>query len=97
MSLDRDMTKHLETVLPAAIWNSGTRISADDISAIRAMVAQGIGIGLLPSFTVEKRPDEKNIERILPDLPPIPISTYLIYPPQRFLAPKLRAFLEIAV
>ena len=97
MSLDRDMTKHLETVLPAAFWNSGTRIAADDISAIRAMVAQGLGIGLLPSFTVEKRPDQKNFERILPELPPIPISAHLIYPPQRFIAPKLRAFLDIAV
>lgn len=96
MSLDRNMTQRLETVLPTALWTSGPRIAADDISTIRAMVAQGLGIGLLPSFAVEKQPDQRNFLRVLPTLSPIPIAAYFIYPPQRFLAPKLRAFLNIA-
>ncbi len=96
MSLGRDMAQKLEGVVPRSLLAAGARISADDFSAIRSMVARGMGIGLLPSFTVANQPDEAGFRRVLPDKVSIPVFAYLIYPPQRFLAPKLRAFLDIA-
>ncbi len=77
------------------------RIIVDDMEAAKMFVTGGDGIGVLPSFICEKDFASGKAVRVLPKWTiedgagAIPIS--LVYPQQRFVPPKVQAFIEVAV
>ena len=56
----------------------------------------GIGIALLPDFTVGDDIRSGRLKRILENHPVEPHDLYVIYPANRHQSPKLRAFMEVA-
>ncbi len=68
----------------------------NDGSALAAAAKSGQGIVLLPKWLVEQELKNKELVEILSGFEPIPNATplYAIYPKQKYLAPKVRAFID---
>jgi DNA-binding transcriptional LysR family regulator len=60
-------------------------------------VRLGLGLAQMPRFHVDRDIEEGRLERVLPDypLPPGPVS--VLYPRNRQLAPRVRAFIDWVV
>lgn len=56
----------------------------------------GLGIALLPDFTVGEEIRKGKLTRILENYPVEPHDLYLVYPANRHQSPKLRAFMDMA-
>ncbi len=56
----------------------------------------GMGIALLPDFTVGEEIRRGKLKRILENYPVEPHDLYLVYPANRHQSPKLRAFMDMA-
>ncbi len=69
------------------------RASADDMHSVRALVAAGVGIGLLPE--VVARGDE--LIRVLPDFSIAQDFVYFVYPAQRHVTANVRAFIDLGL
>jgi DNA-binding transcriptional LysR family regulator len=73
------------------------RIVADDLETIRALVLRGEGIGTLPEFLGCKHALGGALERVLPKWSWGGGVLSLVYPAQRFVSPKLQAFIALAL
>ena len=63
--------------------------------ALCAMMVEGVGLGAAPSYLVRADLDAGRIEPVLLDWKVLPeVRLYAVYPHRRFLAPKVRAFVE---
>ncbi|MFM6927806.1 MAG: LysR substrate-binding domain-containing protein [Bdellovibrio sp.] len=69
---------------------------ADDLNIIKDLVLAGEGIALLPTFLCELETKKNRLIRILPDWHSDVRPINFVYPPQKFVNPKLKAFMEIA-
>jgi DNA-binding transcriptional LysR family regulator len=56
----------------------------------------GLGIALLPDFTVGEDIRSGRLRRLLESYPVDPHDLYVVYPANRHQSPKLRAFMEVA-
>lgn len=90
MMLDRGRNRYLDMFFGQLNLAETARVTADDISTIRAFIEAGIGIGLVPSFA------SSGLVQVLPQLTTEPSIAYLVYPEQRFVPPKIRAFINHA-
>ena len=74
---------------------SGTLV-ADDGPALAAAATAGMGIALLPEWLIGRELAERHLRVILPDYRPLPDPTplYAVYPHQRHLPRKVRAFVD---
>ncbi|SFA97290.1 transcriptional regulator, LysR family [Poseidonocella pacifica] len=68
----------------------------DGQSLLNAAVA-GLGIAYLPSFLFAEALSEGLVEEAMPDLPVETIGIYAVYPPGKFVQPKVRAFIDFLV
>jgi DNA-binding transcriptional LysR family regulator len=69
------------------------RASVDDMQSVRALVAAGVGIGLLPE--VVARGDD--LVRVLPEFSITQDFVYFVYPAQRHVTANVRAFIDLAL
>lgn len=90
MMLDRGRNRYLDMFFGQLNLAETARVTADDISTIRAFIQAGIGIGLVPSFA------SSGLVQVLPQLTTEPSIAYLVYPEQRFVPSKIRAFINHA-
>jgi DNA-binding transcriptional LysR family regulator len=72
-------------------------ISADDLAALRELVLAGHGVALLPTFLTRDAIREKRLVQLLDGWHTRPEAVYLVHPASRFPAPKVKAFLQLAV
>jgi DNA-binding transcriptional LysR family regulator len=72
------------------------RITADDFETLRALAVLGWGIALLPSFLCAEEAKERKLVAVLPDWRGESVSISIVYPAQRFVSPKIRAFITAA-
>lgn len=63
-------------------------VSTDDVSVGRALIAAGLGIGLLPIFRQEARTG--HVERVLPDYALKGGSVHLVMPSARYVPTRVR-------
>ena len=72
------------------------RIVTNDLGIIQQLAAEGEGIALLPTYL--SRPESKKwqLVPVLPEWRAKIDPVHLVYPQQRFVPPKTRAFLDIA-
>lgn len=70
-------------------------VMADDFSFVFHAVAAGAGIGLLPAFMAQKRPDV--IERVLRDRTMPGNDLHLVYPSARYVPRRVAAFRDFVV
>jgi DNA-binding transcriptional LysR family regulator len=68
----------------------------NDVGVIRSMVLAGEGIALLPTYLCRTECDKGLLVPALPDWQAKADPLNVVYPKQRFVSPKLRAFIDIA-
>ncbi len=72
------------------------QVMVNDVGVIRSMALAGEGIALLPLYLCAQENDEGRLLRVLPEWYAKADPIHLVYPRQRFMPPKLRAFLDLA-
>jgi DNA-binding transcriptional LysR family regulator len=72
------------------------RTAADDFETLRALAVLGNGIAYLPGFLCAEQAKQKTLVRVLPQWHGGGTPVSLVYPAQRFVAPKVRAFIAVA-
>lgn len=69
----------------------------NSIGVVQAMAESGQGVALLPTFICQPSVQLGRLQRVLPAWRGQAQAVNLVYPKQRFMAPKLRGFIELAV
>ena len=72
------------------------RLRADDFETLRGLAALGEGIGFLPSFLCAGEEMQEKLVRVLPSWRGERVSLSLLYPAQKFVPAKVRAFIAVA-
>lgn len=72
------------------------RAASDDFETLRTLAVLGNGIAYLPGFLCAEEAKEKKLVRVLPQWHGGGSPVSLVYPAQRFVAPKVRAFIAVA-
>lgn len=74
------------------------RLIVDHMETIKAFTSMGRGIAAIPNYICDDDVREGGLERVLPQWHSRTLGgVYLVYPAQRFLPPKVRAFVDLAV
>jgi DNA-binding transcriptional LysR family regulator len=70
-------------------------ITVDDMQAMKAFTLQGEGIGMISQFLCEAEEASGKLVRVLPTWNwAIYMLLTFVYPPQRFVSPKVQSFIE---
>jgi DNA-binding transcriptional LysR family regulator len=72
------------------------RLRADDFEALKAFAVLGEGIVCLPSYMCAEEVEQNRLQRVLPDWHGSHITFSLVYPAQKFVSSKVRAFITMA-
>ena len=75
----------------------GGRFTANNGAALRRGAEAGLGIAMLPSFILEDRVKRGKLVEVLPEASFETLGIYAVYPPGRFVQPKLRSFIDFLV
>jgi DNA-binding transcriptional LysR family regulator len=70
------------------------RLCSNNGDALRVAALAGLGIALIPAFLVRDEVRSGQLVSLLDGFEPKPIDLYAIYPPTRFLAAKVRLFID---
>ncbi|MGE0348088.1 LysR family transcriptional regulator [Hydrogenophaga sp.] len=70
------------------------RLSVNESNAMAAAALAGLGIARMPAFTAMPLIERGELVRVLPDWKGETIPLYVVYPPNRHLSAKVRAFVE---
>ena len=73
------------------------RLCSNNGDALRVAATGGLGITLIPAFLVRDEVQTGRLVTVLDGFEPKPIDLYAIYPPTRFLAAKVRLFIDFLV
>lgn len=77
--------------------NGQARLRVNNSFAVRDAVLRGLGIGQLPLLVAAQPEIAAQIVRVLPDWGRPPVPAHAVYPSNRYLAPKVRAFIDLAL
>jgi DNA-binding transcriptional LysR family regulator len=72
------------------------RLFADDFEVLKSCAVLGEGIAFLPSLLCGQEKTQNTLLKILPDWHGDSVSFSLVYPAQRFVSSKIRAFIAVA-
>jgi len=72
------------------------QVMINDVGVIRSMVLADEGIALLPTYLCQRDCNEGRLVRTLPAWHAKADPVQIVYPRQRFMPPKLRAFVDLA-
>jgi DNA-binding transcriptional LysR family regulator len=72
------------------------QLTADDFETLRSLAVLGEGIACLPSFLCAEEAKQNKLVRVLPQWHGDRVTLSLVYPAQRFVSPKVRAFIAVA-
>jgi DNA-binding transcriptional LysR family regulator len=75
----------------------GGRFTANNGEALRRGAEAGLGIALLPTFVLEDRVRSGKLVEVLPESTLGTLGIFAVYPPGRFIQPKLRTFIDFLV
>lgn len=73
------------------------RLRVNNSFAVRDAVLGGLGIGQLPLLVAAQAGMDKQLVRVLPDWSGASVPVHAVYPSNRYLAPKVRAFIDLAL
>ena len=79
---------------PASVRISGSLVTNSG-EALRRMVIEGAGIGLLAGFLVRDDLDSGRLVRLLPEYRPVEMSMNAVYPHRHHLSAKVRTFIDM--
>lgn len=72
------------------------RTMANNIGVVKCMAENGQGVALLPTFICKQSITSGKLVNVLPGWQGKADPVHLVYPKQRFMPPKLRAFIDLA-
>lgn len=72
------------------------QVSVNESNAHVAAVLAGLGVGQTASFAAASYLANGELVQVLPDWPRPPLPIYVVYPPNRHLSAKVRAFVDWA-
>ena len=72
------------------------RVLINDMAALRKMAVMGDGIVFLPTYYCFTEVRNRTLVRILPEWRSNLAPVHFVYPAQRFVTPKLSAFMTMA-
>ena len=72
------------------------RVRAGSISLLLQACVDGLGIARLPLHTAQAHGSDR-LQPVLPGWTPQPVPVHAVFPSRRFVAPKVRAFIDQAV
>lgn len=72
------------------------RLLADDFEVLKSCAVLGEGIAFLPSLLCGEEQTQNKLVKILPDWHGDSVTFSLVYPAQRFVSSKIRAFITVA-
>lgn len=87
----REPGREAVRVAPAA------RLRVNAGAGVRSALLRGVGIGQLPSVIADELVRAGSLERVLPGWQPDAVPVFAVYPSQRYLTPKVRAFVDLAL
>lgn len=93
----RDATWRLENGDERHEVASAPRFVSNDHIVVRDAVAEGLGIGLLPSFMARPLARKRRLVEVLPGWVPPAAPVHAVFPSSRYLSPKVRAFVDLAL
>ena len=64
---------------------------------LRAAALADNGIALLPTFLIGPDIAARRLQVVLPEYPPLDLSIFAVYAPNRYLAAKTRLFIDFLV
>lgn len=73
-----------------------SRLEINDAVAAISAAEMGDGIAIALSYMVAEKIREGRLTTVLDDVAPSPVPVHLVYPQNRLIAPKLRAFVDFA-
>lgn len=73
-----------------------SRLEINDAVAAISAAEMGDGIAIALSYMVAEKIREGRLTTVLDDVAPPPVPVHLVYPQNRLIAPKLRAFVDFA-
>ncbi|REE07126.1 LysR family transcriptional regulator [Paraburkholderia sp. BL27I4N3] len=79
---------------PTAFSSATSRLLMDSGEALKAAVANGVGIANLPSYNIEDELRKKRLIPVLQDYQVAPEPIRVVYPTRQHLSPKVRAFID---
>ncbi|WP_232466771.1 LysR substrate-binding domain-containing protein, partial [Alcaligenes faecalis] len=77
-----------------ALLFSGEHSQVNNSLMLRDFLIAGLGIGALPSFLADPAIACGQLQRVLPELVNEPRHIYAVYPTNRHLQPKVKAFVD---
>lgn len=72
------------------------KYQVDNNQAALGMTIEGMGVCLLPSFMAATAVRNRTLDIVLPEWRPSPVPVHAVFPSTRYLAPKVRAFVDLA-
>ncbi len=78
---------------PTAVRVAGT-LTANNGELLKAAMAEGLGLALVPTFSIVEELSSGSLVIVLPDYIDIETSVYAVYPHSRHLSVKVRAFVD---
>jgi len=72
------------------------RLRVNAGAGVRSAVLRGLGIGQLPRVIADDLVEQGMLLPVMAPWHPDPVSVFAVYPSNRYLTPKVRAFVELA-
>ena len=72
-----------------------SRFTINDLNMLKALAVMGSGVALLPTFFCFPEVKAGKLIRVLPEWKTKPAPVHFVYPAQRFVTPKLSAFIAL--
>lgn len=72
------------------------RLRVNAGAGVRSALLRGLGIGQLPAVIADDLVQQALLQRVLPQWQPRAVPVFAVYPSNRYLTPKVRAFVDLA-
>jgi len=80
----------------AEVVEVAPRLEVNDAQAAIALAEAGEGLSMVLSYQAAASLRAGKLVRVLDEFAPAPMPVHIVYPPSRMVAPKLRAFIDLA-
>jgi DNA-binding transcriptional LysR family regulator len=87
---------HPECAAPVSV-KASARIRVNIGSGVRSAMLKGLGIGQLPLVMAEEALAQGQLVPVLQPWRPAPVQVFALVPSSRYLTPKVRAFIDLAL
>ena len=79
-----------------SITKMNSRVIVNDLNLGKSMAVSGHGIALIPTYFCRQEVNEGKLVRILPEWRMGSGPVHFVYPAQKYVMPKLSAFIDLA-